>query len=97
MNELDRQLDRLFKWAGHAPEAGSTEMPYGFATRVVAQWQAAREELWPAVWERLAYRAVFFAGVALMLGVVMYVASSRREIAYDYPLTYSTMEVASVP
>lgn len=97
MNELKRQLDRLFQWARQAPDAETSAMPYGFATRVVAQWQAARQELAAAVWERFACRAAFAAGLLLLVGAVSYFAVNRHEVAYDYTPAYSAIEIASVP
>lgn len=97
MNELERQLNRLFHWARQAPDEETTALPYGFATRVVAQWQATRQELVSAVWERLAERAAFVASLALLLGVVSYFAASRHEVAYDYQPMDNAVEIASVP
>ncbi|MBI3417920.1 MAG: hypothetical protein HY043_21720 [Verrucomicrobia bacterium] len=97
MNELERQLNRLFHWARRAPERETAALPYGFATRVVAQWQAARPELVAALWERLACRAAFAAGLVLLIGAASYFAANWHEVAYDYNLNYSAMEIASVP
>jgi len=35
-------LDRLFRSAAHASEAVASEVPYGFETRVVAQWRPGK-------------------------------------------------------
>ena len=40
MNRPDLQLDRLLRAAAGAPQASSDEVPYGFATRVLASWRA---------------------------------------------------------
>lgn len=37
MKDLDERLDRLFRAAAEAQNTAPTEMPFGFATRVVAQ------------------------------------------------------------
>lgn len=48
MRELD--LDRLLRAAADVPNESSPEMPFGFDTRVVANWRAQRPgngaELW---------------------------------------------------
>ena len=97
MNDWDPSLKRLCQWARQAPKHESVAIPYGFATRVVAQWQSAHHELLPAIWERFACRAAVAAGLILLLGAVSYFAASRSEVAYDYSPIYSAIEVAAVP
>ncbi len=36
----NEQIDRLLRSAAHADEDAPAEMPFGFDTRVVAQWRA---------------------------------------------------------
>ena len=42
MRNVDADLDRLLRAAAASPEAGPTETPFGFETRVVAIWRAQR-------------------------------------------------------
>ena len=46
------------------------EIPFGFATRVVAEWQARTRTVSPdAVWERLSLRALVCASVLLLISL----------------------------
>lgn len=42
MNDVDPKLDRLLRSAATGDEAESPAVPFGFETRVVALWRAAR-------------------------------------------------------
>ena len=42
MNDLDPKLDRLLRSAAQGREDISPEVPFGFDTRVVARWRAAK-------------------------------------------------------
>jgi hypothetical protein len=42
MNDLDPKLDRLLRSAAQGREDISPEVPFGFDTRVVALWRAAK-------------------------------------------------------
>ena len=97
MNNPEPSLQRLFHWARQAPRHDAEPIPYGFATRVVGQWQTAQQDVLAAIWERFAFRAAFAAGVILILGAASYFTSSATEVAYDYTPAYSAMEIASVP
>jgi len=42
MRKMDAELNRLLRAAAAAPETEPTEAPFGFDTRVVANWRAHR-------------------------------------------------------
>ena len=97
MNDWEPSLRRLCQWARRAPTNESIAMPYGFATRVIAQWQSTQPDVLPALWERFACRAAFAAGLILLLGTISYFAADRSEVAYDYSPTDSAIEIAALP
>ena len=51
MAPLDSDLDRLLQAAARAQKTKPSEMPFGFDTRVVAQWRAQRADNLSASWE----------------------------------------------
>ena len=62
----DPDLDRLFRAAASAPNESSNEMPFGFDTRVLANWRAQPgrgNDLWQfaRVFRRVAVSAVTVA------------------------------------
>jgi hypothetical protein len=66
MKNDDHSLDRLLRSAGQAPAHAGEEVPFGFATRVVAGWMAASpgdvtglQALW--------FRRSLLAALAVML------------------------------
>src|SRR5262249_41164062 len=56
---------KLTTRAREAP-ALAESMPYGFATRVVAQWRALPQEDLQEIWQRLTYRGLAIAAAILM-------------------------------
>lgn len=44
MDARDTELDRLLRAAGRDAAAAEIDLPFGFETRVVARWRAARRE-----------------------------------------------------
>jgi hypothetical protein len=61
-------LDRLLRSAGHASEQDTSEVPYGFDTRVVASWRSGKNggsDL--AELSRFVRRAGVIAGAVLVL------------------------------
>ena len=67
MNKHDEQWKRLTKMARKAPAAPEPEMPYGFATKVVALWpKQSVEPTLEMIWERLTLRVLGIA-MAVML------------------------------
>ena len=83
MSKQDEQWQRLAKLARQAPKAPEPEMPYGFATRIVAQWPKANAE--PAleiIWEKFALRFLGLA-FAIMLVTVGLTYSSLAEESHE--------------
>jgi len=77
MSKQDEQWQRLAKLARQAPKVPEPEMPYGFATRVVAQWpKVSAEPALEIIWEKFALR---FLGIAFAI------------MAITVSLTYSTL------
>jgi hypothetical protein len=61
-------LNRLFRSAAHAPEPIASEVPYGFETRVVAQWRSGKNgRLDLAELSRVLRRAGAIASAVLIL------------------------------
>jgi hypothetical protein len=61
---------RLVRAARSADDGASSEVPFGFATRVAALGLAARQEA-PALVEAFALRALALAGLVATLAVVL--------------------------
>ena len=76
MNEFDHRWQIGLKAARRAASAPSDEdAPLGFATRVVAQWQAHPEPSLALLWQRLALR-VLGAMALILLTLAAYDALS---------------------
>ena len=71
MNEKLNPWENLARLARQAPEPTPTEMPFGFATRVMANWPSATVVELSAVWELLSVRSLVLAALimAVTLGV----------------------------
>ncbi len=76
MNDFDRRWKTLAARA-RAATVCETDPPPGFATRVVAQWQASSAPPLSTVWLRLGLRALFGAAAVLVLCAVMELRASR--------------------
>ncbi len=61
-------------------DAGDEEAPFGFSTRVVSQWLAARREQAMILWQRWSVRA---AVCSVVLAAVVVFASRRDSVADD--------------
>jgi len=72
MKNLDQSLDRLLRAAAAAPHAEPNEMPFGFATRVLAQARSGiKADLTDL--RRLLRRVVFISlAVIALSGAVVY-------------------------
>ena len=64
MNEKINPWDKLARLARQAPEPARAEMPFGFATRVVANWPAPTAEL-SNIWELLSVRSLVLAALIM--------------------------------
>ncbi len=62
MNEIDQRLEQLAARVRHATAPPPAEMPFGFATRVIASARAASDT--SALWARFSLTALPVATVA---------------------------------
>ncbi|MBI3849121.1 MAG: hypothetical protein HY298_02345 [Verrucomicrobia bacterium] len=70
MNRFDRNWQVGAAAARKAPVPPLREIPFGFATRVVALWRAQARTVSPdVIWERLSLRALVCASVLLLLSL----------------------------
>jgi hypothetical protein len=69
MNEFERRWKIGAATARGTAGESPVEAPFGFATRVVARWQAAPAPSFAALWQRLAWRAL--GGVALAFAAML--------------------------
>ena len=77
MKTFDRKWQIGAAEARKAQAAPLREIPYGFATRVVAEWQARTRTVSPdAIWERLSLRALVCASVLLLISLVWSISLS---------------------
>lgn len=67
MNDIAQMWVRLVSAARQAQTSGVTEIPPGFATRVIAKWETTPNS--PSAWEFLSVRALAFAFL-LMVGSI---------------------------
>lgn len=73
-------IDRLLQSAGSVPAEPGAEMPFGFDTRVLAQWRAGLAAD-PAAIVQMLRRVVFMALALIVLGS----AATYREWRHDDP------------
>ena len=86
MNEFDRRWKFAAAVGREANETQPGDVPFGFATRVVAQWRSGGGELPLAViWQRLAWRVLGGVATALALVVAVHVTLDTEgdELAPD--------------
>ncbi|HYR59332.1 MAG TPA: hypothetical protein VEO95_11900 [Chthoniobacteraceae bacterium] len=83
MNDFERRWKLAAAAARRAHDDRPARAPFGFATRVVAQWQDAPAQSLAAVWQRLAWRVL--GGVAAALAAM--IAIDAAFSAPDDPLT----------
>jgi hypothetical protein len=69
---------RLAVVARRAPEEPALEMPFGFDTRVLADWRAQREGEEPVPWARLLRGALACAGLIMLLSLAMNFTSTKE-------------------
>lgn len=86
MNEFDRRWKLAATARREADATEPQDAPFGFATRIVAQWRSAKGELPLAViWQRLAWRVLGGVATALALVIAMHVTldADGDELAPD--------------
>lgn len=94
MNKLDSTWRRLVKAARTAPRPASMEAPYGFATRVVARWQAAPAPSLLGVWEVLSLRVLAFGCAATVISLVTGYGVIREELVETPSVTETVVQMA---
>jgi hypothetical protein len=67
MNDIERVWIRLVSAARKAQTSRATEIPPGFAARVVARWKTTPNS--PSVWEFLSLRALVFAFLLMVVSM----------------------------
>ena len=73
MNRTDRQLDRLLRAAGRAPERAAYGVPFALEARVLAGWRrAATPTDTPPLLLPFLRLATLCAGVVLVISLVVY-------------------------
>ena len=71
MNNLDDQLKRLLRAGAKGDRCGEETPPFGFASRVLAEWRASKHESADPSFGTLCGRAVLCSfGVALLVVVL---------------------------
>ncbi len=65
MNKTNNPRANLIRLARQAPAPAPVELPFGFATRVVAHWSAAETPALSAVWEWLSVRSLVLAALIM--------------------------------
>lgn len=94
MNKLDSTWRRLVKAACTAPRPAAMEAPYGFATRVVARWQAAPVPSLLGVWEFLSLRVLAFGCAAMVISLVTGYGVIREELVETPSVTEAVVQMA---
>ena len=66
MNTPDNVWKKLTQAARQTPVNENVEAPFGFASRVVAQWRAGQQPR-PSAWELLSVRSLAFATLVMIV------------------------------
>jgi len=82
MNEFERRWKMGLEAARRTAPSSSEEAPFGFATRVVAQWSAQPEPSVLALWQQFAVRVLGAMAVVL----VALAAYDALSLGTDAPL-----------
>jgi hypothetical protein len=85
MNEFEDRWMKGAEAARRATSAASEEAPFGFATRVIAQWQSQPEASLNLLWQRLAMR-VLGAMAIILLSLATYDALSMGDNSVEPPV-----------
>jgi hypothetical protein len=71
MNNVDDQLSRLLRAGAKGDRCGKETPPFGFTSRVIAEWRASKGEIADSSYGTLCGRAVLCSfGVALLVFVL---------------------------
>ncbi|HSH96194.1 MAG TPA: hypothetical protein VK968_18760 [Roseimicrobium sp.] len=94
MNSNNDQWQRLAAAARQTPQPEASGAPFGFATRVVAQWQSGRPVSSTELWEQLTRRVLALSFAVMIIaggtGYAMLPAHSSDPVA----ITQNALEVA---
>lgn len=85
MNEFEDRWMKGAEAARRAKPATSDEAPFGFATRVVAQWQSQPEASLNLLWQGLAMR-ILGAMAIILLSLATYDAISMGDNSVEPPV-----------
>lgn len=83
MNEFDSRWKIAAAAARRVADERPADAPFGFSTRVLAQWRSAPLPSTAALWQQLAWRVL--GGVAAVL--LAMIALDAAATAHDDPLT----------
>ena len=92
MNEIDQRLDQLAARARNAPAIQPAELPFGFATRVIASVVATTDTF--ELWTRLSLAAL---PVATMATVVCLWLSASALSADAHDLAHAFVQTPLFP
>ena len=94
MNRFDRNWQIGAAAARHASGEPLGEIPFGFATRVIAQWQArTRGASLDIVWERLGLRALVCSSVLLLASLAWSISLSTDGQSLKPPLEHTVADL----
>lgn len=96
MNEFEERWKQGVKAARSAASASAQladEAPFGFATRVVAQWQAHPEPPVSVLWQRIALR-VLGAMALILISLAAYDAISMNNDSLQPPVENAVADSA---
>ena len=94
MHEPNDNWQRLARAARHAPAPAPPELPHGFATRVVARWQAGETFAAPSAWEWLSLRALGWVAAVMVASLCLNLDVFGQD--WTQPFTMADNVVASL-
>jgi len=90
--------EKLTQAARQARPEASTEAPFGFATRVVARWQAAEPVTLESVWQVLSLRSLAVAALLMVASLtVNYDLMAGEDWTQDLAMADSVFQTALEP
>ena len=89
--------NRLAEAARRAQTPAPAEMPFGFDTRVVAEWRSRREEEEFLPWTRLLRGALVCAGLILLLSLALNYQTFREREPGSVAIADSVLRMSMLP
>ena len=89
----DDQINRLMRSAAHADDLPDEAMPFGFETRVIAQWKSRAEEVSFALFRR----ALAFACAAVLASFALSYHTLKSSPSTELALADNAMETSFAP